>query len=118
MKRLVRTPLQAVLILVALLLALHLLLPYLLRDYLNDKLADMGDRYVPFFEAARHTLTRQAVPMHFIPSEAKALLQMSGLGIQLMEGDSLAGAVSTQSPGPSNGAPALPAQANVRVWIK
>jgi len=35
-----------------------------------------------------------------------------------MEGDSLAGAVSTQSPGPSNGAPALPAQANVRVWIK
>ncbi len=43
MKRLVRTPLQAVLILVALLLALHLLLPYLLRDYLNDKLADMGD---------------------------------------------------------------------------
>ena len=43
MKRLVRTPLQTVLILVALLLALHLLLPYQLRDYLNDKLADMGD---------------------------------------------------------------------------
>lgn len=39
------------------------------------KLADVGDRYVPFFEAARHTLTRQAVPMHFIPSEAKALLR-------------------------------------------
>lgn len=50
--------------------------------------------------------------------EAKALLLMSGLGIQLMEGDSLSGAVSTQSPGPSNGAPALPTQANVRVWIK
>lgn len=43
MKRLTRTPLQAVLILAALLLALHLLLPYLVRDYLNDKLADMGD---------------------------------------------------------------------------
>jgi beta-lactam-binding protein with PASTA domain len=50
--------------------------------------------------------------------EAKALLNMSGLGIQLMEGDSLSGAVTTQSPASSNGAPALPAQANVRVWIK
>lgn len=43
MKTLARTPLQALLVLAALLLALHLALPYLLRDYLNDKLADMGD---------------------------------------------------------------------------
>lgn len=50
--------------------------------------------------------------------EAKALLQLSGLGLQLMEGDSLSGTVRSQSPAGSNGAPALPAQANVRIWIK
>lgn len=43
MTKLVRTPIQAILVLAALLLALHLALPSLLRDYLNDKLADMGD---------------------------------------------------------------------------
>ncbi|MNG90692.1 hypothetical protein D3C79_495920 [compost metagenome] len=38
-----RWPLVALASLVALLVALHLALPYLVRDYLNDKLADMGD---------------------------------------------------------------------------
>lgn len=43
MKRTMRLPLQILLVLGVLLLALHLLLPILIRDYLNDKLADMGD---------------------------------------------------------------------------
>jgi len=43
MNKRIRLSLQALLILATLLLALHLALPYLLRDYLNDKLADMGD---------------------------------------------------------------------------
>ncbi|MNO37536.1 hypothetical protein D3C76_276200 [compost metagenome] len=38
-----RWPLVALASLVVLLVALHLALPYLVRDYLNDKLADMGD---------------------------------------------------------------------------
>jgi hypothetical protein len=36
----------------------------------------------------------------------------------LTEGDSLLGAVQSQSPSGSNGAPALPVQAKVRVWVK
>ncbi len=43
MKARYRWPLLGVTGLVVLLLALHLALPYLVRDYLNDKLADMGD---------------------------------------------------------------------------
>ena len=43
MKRRYSLPLYIVLGLLALLLVLHLTLPYLVRDYLNDKLADMGD---------------------------------------------------------------------------
>jgi beta-lactam-binding protein with PASTA domain len=50
--------------------------------------------------------------------EAKALLQLSGLGIQWMEGDTTSAAIQSQSPVNSNGAPALPAQAKVRVWLK
>jgi beta-lactam-binding protein with PASTA domain len=50
--------------------------------------------------------------------EAKALLQLSGLGIQWMEGDTMSAAIQSQSPVNSNGAPALPAQAKVRVWLK
>lgn len=38
-----RWPLIGQASLIVLLLALHLALPYLVRDYLNDKLADMGD---------------------------------------------------------------------------
>ncbi|AHD15859.1 hypothetical protein C163_19635 [Pseudomonas sp. FGI182] len=38
-----RWPLVTLASLVVLLVALHLALPYLVRDYLNDKLADMGD---------------------------------------------------------------------------
>ena len=38
-----RWPLIGLASLIVLLLALHLALPYLVRDYLNDKLADMGD---------------------------------------------------------------------------
>jgi hypothetical protein len=43
MKRRYSLPFYSVLGLLALLLVLHLTLPYLVRDYLNDKLADMGD---------------------------------------------------------------------------
>ncbi|CAM3778724.1 hypothetical protein CCOS865_02416 [Pseudomonas reidholzensis] len=43
MKARYRWPLVALASLVVLLLALHIALPYLVRDYLNDKLADMGD---------------------------------------------------------------------------
>ncbi|PYB85331.1 DUF748 domain-containing protein [Pseudomonas soli] len=43
MKARYRWPLLGFASLVALLVALHLALPYLVRDYLNDKLADMGD---------------------------------------------------------------------------
>lgn len=43
MKRRYSTPLAILLGLVVLLVALHLWLPYLIRDYLNEKLADMGD---------------------------------------------------------------------------
>ncbi|MGM7282405.1 DUF748 domain-containing protein [Pseudomonas guariconensis] len=43
MKARYRWPLIGLASLVALLLALHLALPYLVRDYLNDRLADMGD---------------------------------------------------------------------------
>ena len=43
MKARYRWPLIGLASLVALLVALHLALPYLVRDYLNDKLADMGD---------------------------------------------------------------------------
>ncbi|MBA6099518.1 DUF748 domain-containing protein [Pseudomonas juntendi] len=43
MKARYRWPLISLASLVALLVALHLALPYLVRDYLNDKLADMGD---------------------------------------------------------------------------
>ena len=43
MKARYRWPLVGFASLVALLVALHLALPYLVRDYLNDKLADMGD---------------------------------------------------------------------------
>ena len=38
-----RWPLIGLASLIVLLVALHLALPYLVRDYLNDKLADMGD---------------------------------------------------------------------------
>ena len=43
MKRRYSLPFYTLLGLAALVLALHLALPYLIRDYLNDKLADMGD---------------------------------------------------------------------------
>lgn len=43
MKARYRWPLVGLASLVGLLVALHLALPYLVRDYLNDKLADMGD---------------------------------------------------------------------------
>ncbi|MBA1201466.1 DUF748 domain-containing protein [Pseudomonas capeferrum] len=43
MKGRYRWPLVALASLALLLLALHLALPYLVRNYLNDKLADMGD---------------------------------------------------------------------------
>ncbi len=43
MKRRYSLPLYSLLTLLCLLLALHLALPYVIRDYLNDKLADMGD---------------------------------------------------------------------------
>ncbi|MGE7989759.1 DUF748 domain-containing protein [Pseudomonas sp. NPDC089554] len=43
MKARYRWPLLALGSLVVLLVALHLALPYLVRDYLNDKLADMGE---------------------------------------------------------------------------
>ena len=43
MKARYRWPLFGLLGLIVLLLAVHLTLPYLVRDYLNDKLADMGD---------------------------------------------------------------------------
>ncbi|WNW11215.1 DUF748 domain-containing protein [Pseudomonas sp. DTU_2021_1001937_2_SI_NGA_ILE_001] len=43
MKRRYRWPLWTLAGVAALLLALHLALPYLVRDYLNGKLADMGD---------------------------------------------------------------------------
>ncbi|MEG0244343.1 MAG: DUF748 domain-containing protein [Pseudomonas sp.] len=43
MKGRYRWPLVGLASLVVLLVALHLALPYLVRDYLNDKLADMGD---------------------------------------------------------------------------
>lgn len=43
MKARYRWPLIGLASLVALLLALHLALPYLVRNYLNDRLADMGD---------------------------------------------------------------------------
>src|SRR5688572_6656750 len=43
MKRRYSWPLWAVAAIVALLVTLHLALPYLVRDYLNDRLADMGD---------------------------------------------------------------------------
>ncbi|MDF0733152.1 DUF748 domain-containing protein [Pseudomonas entomophila] len=43
MKARYRWPLVALGSLLALLVALHLALPYLVRDYLNDKLADMGE---------------------------------------------------------------------------
>lgn len=38
-----RRPLVALVSLLVILLAVHLALPYLIRDYLNEKLADMGD---------------------------------------------------------------------------
>ncbi|WP_110968522.1 DUF748 domain-containing protein [Pseudomonas huaxiensis] len=43
MKRRYRWPLLGLASLILLLLALHLSLPWLVRDYLNDKLADMGE---------------------------------------------------------------------------
>ncbi|WP_252273929.1 DUF748 domain-containing protein [Pseudomonas subflava] len=43
MKRRYSMPFYVLLGLAALVLALHLALPYLIRDYLNEKLADMGD---------------------------------------------------------------------------
>lgn len=43
MKRRYGWPLKALLLLVVLLAAVQLTLPWLIRDYLNDKLADMGD---------------------------------------------------------------------------
>lgn len=43
MKRRYRWPLWTLAGLVVLLAGLHIALPYLVRDYLNDKLADMGD---------------------------------------------------------------------------
>lgn len=43
MKRRYRWPLWTLASLAVLLLLLHLALPYVVRDYLNDKLADMGD---------------------------------------------------------------------------
>ncbi|KNX76662.1 hypothetical protein DA83_06265 [Pseudomonas sp. 250J] len=43
MKARYRWPLIGLASLVALLVTLHLALPYLVRDYLNDRLADMGD---------------------------------------------------------------------------
>lgn len=39
------------------------------------RLAGVGDRFIPFFEGARKLLSRQAVPMQFVPTEAKALLR-------------------------------------------
>lgn len=44
MKKRYAIPLGSLAALLLLLLALHLALPYLVRDYLNGKLADMGDR--------------------------------------------------------------------------
>ncbi|QJP94410.1 DUF748 domain-containing protein [Pseudomonas fluorescens] len=43
MKRRYRWPLWIVATIVVLLVALHIALPYLVRDYLNEKLANMGD---------------------------------------------------------------------------
>ncbi len=43
MKRRYRWPLWSLAAIALLLLALHIALPYLVRDYLNEKLADMGD---------------------------------------------------------------------------
>jgi hypothetical protein len=43
MKRRYSWPLWTVVGLVALLIAIHIALPYVVRNYLNDKLADMGD---------------------------------------------------------------------------
>ncbi|WP_085683097.1 MULTISPECIES: DUF748 domain-containing protein [unclassified Pseudomonas] len=43
MKRRYRWPLWVLTTIVVLLVALHIALPYLVRDYLNDKLANMGD---------------------------------------------------------------------------
>ena len=43
MKRRYRWPLWSLAAIVLLLVTLHIALPYLVRDYLNDKLADMGD---------------------------------------------------------------------------
>ncbi len=43
MKRRYRWPLWVFAAIAAVLVALHFTLPYLVRDYLNDKLADMGD---------------------------------------------------------------------------
>ena len=43
MKRRYSWPLWTLAGVVVLLVALHFALPYLVRDYLNDKLADMGD---------------------------------------------------------------------------
>ena len=43
MKRRYSWPLGTLIGLVALLVALHIALPYLVRDYLNERLADMGD---------------------------------------------------------------------------
>ena len=43
MKRRYSWPLWAFATVIVLLVALHIALPYLVRDYLNDKLADMGD---------------------------------------------------------------------------
>jgi len=43
MKARYRWPLIGLASLVVLLVALHLALPYLVRNYLNDKLADMGE---------------------------------------------------------------------------
>ena len=43
MKRRYSWPLRALLILVLLVLTAQLALPWLIRDYLNDKLTDMGD---------------------------------------------------------------------------
>ena len=43
MKRRYSLPLWICLGLLALLLAVHIALPYMVRNYLNDKLAEMGD---------------------------------------------------------------------------
>ena len=43
MKRRYSWPLWTFVAIVALLVAVHFALPYLVRDYLNDKLANMGD---------------------------------------------------------------------------